>query len=190
MLRVDISNTGFTVIPEPGKKYNLSYGFFRLEDEVNRLPSQIFMTQYWDSVECFEQKINESECYVYVAEKNGEQVIDERRFYFSKTGRKHSLSWTIEKLPWRRRFEENAHEITLIWSDFPECVRSEYIYLYHKNEPNERFQFLTDFIKPSEDKNGEYTARYIFFPQDGRDGSDYRIGFDPLLLEKYRVTEL
>ena len=189
MQRIDKSNTGFTIMPEQGKEYEVFYGFFNLGDAVNSVPEKLYPTKYWDGLKCFEQTVGEPESYIYVVEKSGEQIVDECRFFFSKTGRKHSITWSIKKLPWCRRFEKNAHEIVLAWDGAPERVRSEYIYLYYKNEPTERFQFLTDVIKPTEDKNGEYTDRYIFFPQGGRDGTDYRIGFDPLFLEKYSASE-
>lgn len=189
MLKVDISNTGFSVIPESDERYELKYGFFALGDDVNAIPAELHETGYWDSYECFEQKVNEQECFIYVVEKDGSRVVDERRFYFSSTGRKSIVSWSINKLPWYRRFEEDAHEIVLTWQGAPERVKSEYIYLYRNGEPNDKYQFLTDEIKPVEDKNGEYTDCYIFFPEDGTSGSDYKIGFEPLFLEKYRVVE-
>lgn len=190
MLRIDRSNTGFAVIPEQDGRYDLYYGFFSLGDDVGSEPAQLYPTKYWDPYECFEQRVDNAECFIYVAEKSEGRVVHSERFFFSASGRKHTLTWSIEKMPWRRRFEENAHEIVLTWKGGAEPVRSEYIYLFRKNDPKDRFQFLTDVIRPAQDKSGEYTEHYVFFPQEGRDGSDYKIGFEPLLLEKYNVSEV
>ncbi len=168
-------------------EWKLYYGTFTLTDDPYTEPSLIEFP-YWKLPESYELPIKEN-CFLYIAEKKEGRTVDSYRFFFRCNGSKPILSWSIDKMSPLRRFEPGAHEITIRWNrGSGERIRSEYIYLYPRNKPDEQYQFLSDYISPTESDAGTGIDRYVFFPGDGMQASDFRIGFAPLLLEKYDVT--
>lgn len=176
----------FKVLPGPDGKYDLYYGYFTLKDDPEAEPD-LQSLPYWELPEAYEKQVDK-DCYIYVVEKHDGEIIDSCRFFFKCSNRKPSLSWSISKMGMLRRFEPGAHEIVIRWnSSGGEAIRSEYIYLYPKNRPQERYQFLSDYVKPIETDGNDAVDRYVFFPGDGQKAEDFRIGFDNLILEKYNV---
>ena len=184
--RIMTNPKGFKVLPGSEGKYELYCGQFTLQDEPGVEPSLESMS-YWELPEAYEKAIDH-DCYFYVVEKEDGKTIESCRFFFRSGNRKPSLSWSIEKMGWTRRFEPGAHEIVIRWNNSKgEPIRSEYIYLYPRNKPDERYQFLSDFIRPIENDGDDAIDRYVFFPGDGLTAEDFCIGFDPLLREKYNI---
>ena len=164
--RIMTNPKGFKVLPGSEGKYELYCGQFTLQDEPGVEPSLESMS-YWELPEAYEKAIDH-DCYVYVVEKEDGK--------------------TIKKMGMTRRFEPGAHEIVIRWNNSKgEPIRSEYIYLYPRNKPDERYQFLSDFIRPIENDGDDAIDRYVFFPGDGLTAEDFCIGFDPLLREKYNI---
>ena len=185
--RIVKNQKSIKVMPGPEGKYELFFGTFTLKDAVDAEP-EIQRISYWELPEAYEKTIDH-DCYVYIAEKKDGEIIDSFRFFFKCGNRKPSLSWSIEKMGFFRRFEPGATEIIIRWNgNSGEPIRSEYVYLYLKNNPKEHYQFLSDYIGPAEKDGDDAIERYVFFPGDGSDISNYCIGFDPLVQEKYNIS--
>ena len=119
-------------------------------------------------------------CFVYVVEKQGEEIVEDTRFYWSGAAVKPSL--LISTNPADRKYGEQAFEIKIRWSGSGEPINNEYIFL--KSIRNEKYNFLRKMIGG----NGKTEESYIYIVPEGDDPENYSVAVLPQLKDKYNVV--
>ena len=175
--RVQISPNGFKLWPSEENDRTAYFGIFTLKDDPAAVP-ELREAVYWDLKNSFENGPLPQDCFVYIEERKNGQVVEVHRFYHG--GRKASLSWEIA--PARRAYGKTAHMITLQWNGRSEAIHRAYIFLTDRQ--GNRYPFITKTIGTP----GEMEDKYIFILPDGETADGYKLGFDPLLLQKYNIS--
>lgn len=176
--RITKSVNGFKVRPghERGDdNHSIHFGTYTFRDSSDFIPETRKM-KYWYPNEANEQ-IVDRECLVYLEEKKDGIVIDTCRFYIGR--RKGRISSSIVPV---KRYGRGAYKITVSWPD-REPFNSDYIFLYNRQKPNEKYYFLSETVRPLDERSNK--DEYIFFLTGGENAELYEVGYEPLLLEKY-----
>lgn len=174
--RIIKSANGFKVVPDNSdEECGVFFGTYGFRDSSDYIPD-IKEMKYWDPYEGYEQQID-YECLVYVEEKKDGVVKETCRFYI---GRKRGQIST--QITAARKYGEGAYKITVTWPG-REPFNSDYIFLYNRRKPNEKYYFLSETVRPLDDKSSK--DEYIFYLTGGENADQYEVGYEPLLLEKY-----
>lgn len=183
--RVKITSSGFLVYPdtETEEQKTVCYGEFSLEDRPDQLP-ELKKTEYWYADTACSTRIEKNGCFIVVAEKSGDRVVDTYRFYFPQNALRSTLYVTTEE---NRKFGKNAYVITIEWPEDtePEPINAQYIYLADKK--GNRYYFLTDVIRPLKDSGKQYD-QYIYTVPDNLSAKDFFVEADPLIRGKYNIA--
>ena len=180
--RILKSNKGFSVIKDGATAGDrkVYFGTYALKDEPWIIP-EIREMNYWKPMDnSSEITFQEKDCFVYVVEKNGDETIEETRFYWTTAERKPGLE--IVTNPASRKYGDQAFEIVVTWTGGPgEAINNEYMFV--KSQRGEKYSFLRKTIG----RAGVTEERYIYIVPEGLSPDAYSISFLPQLQEKYNI---
>ena len=179
--RIQKSNKGFSVIKDgdSASKRIVYYGTYTLKEEPWVIPELEEMS-YWKPMDNSSEIILEKPCFVYVAEKNGDETVEDFRFYWTTAERKPGLE--IVTNPASKKYGEQAFEIIVTWTGGPgEAINNEYIFL--QSQKGEKYSFLRKTVG----RAGVTEERYIYIVPEGHDPDAYFISYLPQLKEKYNI---
>lgn len=177
--RIQKSNKGFSVIKDGGGTKKVYYGTYTLKEEPWVIP-EVEEMNYWKPMDNSSEIMLEKDCFVYVAEKDGDEAVEESRFYWSAAEKKPGLE--IVTNPASRKYGEQAFEIVVTWTGGPgEPINNEYIYL--QSQKGEKYSFLRKTVG----RVGVTEERYIYIVPEGQNPDDYFVSYLPQLKEKYSI---
>ena len=176
-VKVTSGSNSFKLFPVNENDREAYYGFFSLKDDPAQPPQELIKALYWDPKNCYENNFPPQPCFVYIEERKGGQVVEQFRFY--RGPKNASLAWKIEP---KRRYGRNAHMITLQWNGNGEAIHRSYIFL--QDARGNKYPFITKTIGAP----GMPEDQYIFILPEGEAPDGYKLGFDPLLLQKYNIS--
>lgn len=186
--RIKLSNRGFSVfrvqeseMENRNSERKLFYGLYSLKDESDVIP-ELREAAYWKPMNTdSENIIDVPDSYVYLVERDGENTIEEYRFFWSATGRKPTLD--ISESPAGKLYGPQSYMITIRWLNGPgEQINNEYIYL--KSNEGDRYHFLRKYVG---DRNRSEES-YVYVVPEGDSPQRYTIEVLPQLREKYSVS--
>lgn len=179
--RIQKTSTGFSVIREGNTDQDTKayFGTYTLKEAPDCIP-ELKEVSYWKPMADCEIIIGGPGCFVYVVEKQGEEIVEDTRFYWSGAAVKPSL--LISTNPADRKYGEQAFEIKIKWSGSGEPINNEYIFL--KSIRNEKYNFLRKMIGG----NGKTEESYIYIVPEGDDPENYSVAVLPQLKDKYNVV--
>ena len=180
--RIQKSSRGFSVIKndDGAQDRRAFFGTYSFKEAPDFIP-ELKEIGYWRPMEDCEVIISGQGCFVYVAEKVADEVVEEARFYWSATNGKQSLEITTS--PTSKKYGEQAFEIDLKWGGGSgEPINNEYIFL--KSIRGEKYNFLRKTIGG----NGKTEEKYIYIVPEGDEPDHYSVAVLPQLKEKYNVV--
>ena len=175
--RVQPSPNGFKLWQAEGAERKAYYGIFALKDDPNEVP-ELKEALYWDLKNAFENQVGQKDTFVYIEEREGGKVVETYRFYYGQ--KKAGISWSMEK---KKKYGKSAYMITLHWNNQGEAIHRAYIFMLDRH--GNRYPFITKTLGGP----GVTEDQYISMLPEGESPDGYKIGFHPLLMQKYHVQQ-
>ncbi len=188
--RITLTQNGFFIIKEQSDtQKEVFYGTYRMKDDPETIPEQQQPLRYWDPNFAAEAKISDTAPCVYVAEKEGDRIVEACHFIKKNPDRekKPRLLIYTEKAKWKSKWKygRGAYLITISWPDSAgEALNNKYIFL--AGSGGEHFPFLRDVIKPLSGHK-EPEDQYVYLVPEEEDPAQFHVEVLPALRERYDV---